>query len=68
MTYRFKALALILLFNTQIVLAQHYEPVIIYSPSGEPQTILKGKINYDNYGVPKSHLQTKTSMPSIRKK
>ena len=66
MTYRFKALALILLFNTQIVLAQHYEPVIIYSPSGEPQTILKGKIIYDNYGVPKSHIQTKRGMHSVR--
>jgi len=56
MPYRFKILLLILLFNTQIAWCQHYEPVIIYSPSGEPQTILEGKIIYDNYGVPKSHI------------
>lgn len=68
MTYRFKVLVLILLFNTQIAFCQHYEPVIIYNPSGEPQTILKGKTIYDNYGVPKSYIQAKTSVSSIRKK
>lgn len=57
-----------LLLNIQIAWGQHYEPIIIYSPSGEPQTIIKGKIIYDNYGVPKSYIQTKTSMSSVRKK
>lgn len=57
-----------LLLNTQIAFCQRYEPVIIYSPSGEPQAILKGHIIYDNYGVPKSYIQTKGSMPSLRKK
>ena len=57
-----------LLFNAQIAWCQQYEPVIIYSPSGEPQTILKGKIIYDNYGVPKFNTTAKRSMSSIRKK
>ena len=58
---------LILLFNTQIALCQHYEPIIIYNQSGEPQTILKGKIIYDNYGVPKFNTKTKRSMYSFCK-
>ena len=61
-------LFLILFFNIQIAWCQHYEPVIIYSPTGELQTMIKGKIIYDNYGVPKSHIQTKGSMSSVRKK
>ena len=59
-------LLLILLFNTQIAFCHQYEPAIIYSPSGEPQTMIKGKIIYDNYGVPKSHIQTKRGMHSVR--
>ena len=66
--WRMKVVILILLFNTQIAFCHHYEPVIIYSPTGEPQTVLKGKIIYDNYGIPKFNTQTKGSMSSIRKK
>ena len=68
MIYRFKILMLILLLNAQIALCQHYEPVITYSPSGEPQSMLKGYIKYDNYGIPKSYIQTKRSVSSVRKK
>lgn len=57
---------LFLLCNMQVALCQRYEPVIIYSPTGEPQTVLKGHIKYDNYGVPKSHIQTKRGMRGIR--
>jgi len=46
---------LFLLLNTQIAFCQHYEPVIIYNTLGEPQTILKGKIIYDNFGLPKKY-------------
>ena len=67
MIYRFKILILILLLNTQIALCRQYEPIIIYSQSGEPETILKGRIIYDNYGVPKFNTQTKGSMFSICK-
>lgn len=37
-------LLLLLLFNTQIALCQHYEPVIIYNQFGEPQSMIKTKI------------------------
>jgi len=56
MTYHFKLLLLVLVFNTQIAWCHQYEPVIIYNPLGEPHTILKGKIIYDNYGLPKTHI------------
>lgn len=46
---------LALLFNTQIAWCQHYEPVMIYNQYGEPQVIIRGKITYNNYGLPKKY-------------
>lgn len=60
-------LLLFFIFNTQLAWCQRYEPIIIYSPLGEPQTVLKGKIYYDNYGVPKFNTQAKRSMHSFCK-
>ena len=64
--YIIKLVLFALLLNIQPAWCQHYEPVIIYSPSGEPQTMLKGKIIYDNYGIPKSYIPTKGSVRSVR--
>ena len=43
------------MLNIQTAYCQHYEPVIIYNQYGEPQTMLRGKIIYNNFGLPKKY-------------
>lgn len=66
--YKRSIILLFFMLNIQAAYCQRYEPVIIYNQNGKPQTMLKGYIKYDNYGVPKFNLQTKRSMHSLRKK
>ena len=51
-------LLLFMVLNIQVAWCQQYQPIIIYNQFGEPQSILKGKINYDN----RTNLPTKRSM------
>lgn len=48
-------LFMFLLLNCNAAWCQRYEHIIIYSPSGEPQNILRGKIIYNNFGIPKKY-------------
>lgn len=53
--WRIKLVLFALLLNIQPAWCQHYEPVIIYSPTGEPQTMIKGHIIYSPHGQPKKY-------------
>ena len=56
-----------LFFNIQSAICQHYEQIIIHNQYGEPQILLKGRIIYDYYGIPKINTKTKRSMSNICK-
>lgn len=43
-----------LFFNIQFAFCQQYEPIIIYTPYGEPKIMLKGHVIHDSFGLPKN--------------